>query len=220
MGYTHYWYRPEEIPKDIFRRIVDDFRKVIPLLEMIEVKLAGPDGTKDPIVNYDEVMFNGDANCGHPKGEIIIPWPDDDVFPFVAPRPEVAISGRWFAGHLLRQRVCNGDCSYEAFIFPRIDKYGSIPIYNEERLVGKVFNCCKTAFRPYDLAVTAFLVIAKHYLGDEIIVKTDGMHIHWQDAINICQNVLGYGSEFVVKGDELVKEERSSVYLTRSEPSL
>jgi len=54
---------------------------------------------------------------------------------------------------------------------------------------------CKTAFRPYDLAVNAFLVIAKHYLGENLKVGSDGKVEHWIDAVQICQNAFGYGLE-------------------------
>jgi len=206
----------------VFRRIVDEFNKLLPVFKMFDIQLAGGDGTGEPEISYDAVIFNGNANCGHKKAEIIIPWPDDKIIPLVAPDPEKAISGMWFGGHLLRQRVCNGDCSYETFYFPRIDDFHIIgkiayynpngtPVYYEERLVGKAFNFCKTAFRPYDIAVTAFLVIAKHHLGDEIVVRTDGEHQHWEDAFTICQNVFGYGSEYTISKGELVRLDKDIV---------
>ena len=76
-----------------------------------------------------------------------------------------------------------------------IDQNGN-PVYEDKDKVGKYFGCCKTAFRPYDVAVTAFLVIAKHYLGDKIIVHSDGEMDGWKDAMNLCQDVLGYGKSF------------------------
>jgi rubrerythrin len=35
------------------------------------------------------------------------------------------------------------------------------PVYNDKRIVGKYFGFCRTAFRPYDLVVNCFLVIAR-----------------------------------------------------------
>ena len=52
----------------------------------------------------------------------------------------------------------------------------------------------KTGFRPYDIAMTAVLLIAKHYLRDRILVYTDGADAQWADARRICQRVLGYGA--------------------------
>jgi hypothetical protein len=58
------------------------------------------------------------------------------------------------------------------------------------------FHFCKTAYKPYDLAVQVCLVIAAHHLGDAILVSSDGSQEQWQDAIALCQSVLGYGGGF------------------------
>jgi len=57
---------------------------------------------------------------------------------------------------------------------------------------GLFFDFCKTAFKPYDLAVQVCLVIAAHHL-DAFTVTSDGSMDEWQDAIAVCQEVLGYG---------------------------
>jgi len=223
MGYTHYWYRPKEIRPEVFKKIVDDFKKLLPIFKMLDVQLAGPLGEGEPIINYEEVSFNGNHNCGHPKIGLGIAWPDDNVRPGVAISAEGAISGSWFAGALLNQRTCGGDCSHETFSFPRrLDEKekplgevlfydeGGNPIYTEKEKVGKYFDFCKTAFKPYDLAVNAFLIIAKHYLGRDLIVESDGDIPQWIDAIELCQSNLGYGRDFVlgVPNQEEWKEER------------
>jgi len=114
----------------------------------------------------------------------------------VAPDPRQAVVGSWFAGVVLNQRTCDGDCSYETFYFPRVLPERYAPVCHDRRHVGKYFQSCKTAFRPYDLAVTAFLIIAKHHLGERMLVKSDGTIAHWMDAVKLCQNVLGYGFDF------------------------
>jgi len=53
------------------------------------------------------------------------------------------------------------DLSHETFYFSRID--------------GNGFYFCKTAEKPYDLAVTSFLIIAKHYLKDSLSFDSDGL---------------------------------------------
>ena len=215
MGYTHYWYRDREIARKPFAKIVDDFKKLLPILKVLDVKLGDAGGEGSPVINYDEVVFNGLRNCGHPKNpHIAIPWPAPVVKPGVAPSQSGAVVGTWFAGVILNQRTCDGDCSYETFYFPRVlpesyrplepifgyDMFGR-PIYRDKRFVGKYFGSCKTAFRPYDLAVTAFLVIAKHHLGDSLIVTSDGTIAHWMDAMRLCNNVLGYGLDFRLDDD-------------------
>ena len=218
MGYTHYWYRNKEIPEDIFKKIVDDFRKLLPSFKMLGIQLANGVGEGEPKINYEYVIFNGSINSGNPEADIDLPWPDDDIILlFPAPDPKKAISGKWLGGDLLKQRACGRDCSYETFYFPRIEDEGHVtgpiayydingnPVYHDKRLIGKYSNSCKTSFRPYDLAVISFLTIAKHYLNDEIIVYTDGLYQHWADAFLLCQDQLGYGEEYNIKNGELIK---------------
>jgi len=124
------------------------------------------------------------------------------------------VSGTWFAGLKLKHRSCGGDCSHETFSLPvRIEKddwqkpIGKIshydqhgkPIYNNPEEIGLYFNCCKTAYKPYDLAVIICLIIAKHHLGKEILVASDGTLDNWRDGMLICQKILGYGLDFTLK---------------------
>jgi len=222
MGYTHYWYRDKEIPMEIFKKIVDDFRKLVPAFRMLDIQLADGTGEGEPTINYDEVISNGTAYCEDCEDgrKIVIPWPDDEIIPLFPGNSESAVSGSWFAGDLLKQRACSGkDCSYETFYFPRAlgEKDGLLvgeiayykedgtPVYHDKRVVGKWFDSCKTAFRPYDLAVISFLIIAKHHLKDKIIVRTDGKRQHWQDGFQLCQYMLGYGKEYTIEKGELVE---------------
>jgi hypothetical protein len=200
MGYTHYTYRKErEIEKERFAAIVADFKKFLPLFRVLDVQLAGGTGTGMPVLDSEEVIFNGSSHCGHPPNKnIVIPWPSEVPKFGVAKSADKALCGSWFAGVVLNQRACDGDCSYETFCFPR--RIAGSP--NER---GLFFDCCKTAFRPYDLAVQVFLVVAKHHMGNELIVKSDGDVPQWLDAVKLCENVLGYGSDFVL-GDQSPEE--------------
>lgn len=227
MGYTHYWYRDREIDKRVFAEIVSDFKRLLPVFRVLDVKLGDGLGEGKPIINSREVVFNGLRNCGHPKNpRVVIPWPASTVKPGVAPKPDRAVVGSWYAGVVLNQRTCNGDCSYETFYFPRVlpKRYKPVqpvvcydlqgrPVYHDKRHVGKYFQFCKTAFRPYDLAVTAFLVIAKHHLGEDILVESDGTIAHWMDAVKLCHDVLGYGWNFTLDSDrrERLNAESSAI---------
>ena len=124
------------------------------------------------------------------------------------------VSGTWFAGLKLKHRTCGGDCSHETFSLPlkiekddwqkpigkisHYDQHGK-PIYNNTEEIGLYFNCCKTAYKPYDLAVIICLIIAKHHLGKEILVASDGTLDNWRDGMLICQKILGYGLDFTLK---------------------
>ena len=46
------------------------------------------------------------------------------------------------------------------------------------------------------LAVNVCLVIAKHYLKDDVLVMSDGIENNWIEAKELCQHFLGYGSDF------------------------
>lgn len=207
MGYTHYWRREKSISEEDYRHIVDDFRKLLPIFVRNDTPLANGLGEGYPTIDYDDVCFNGAVHCGHPANhEIVIPWPTRKAHG--TGDNAAAIAGNWFAGVEIQTRCCDGDCSYESFSFPKVlerqEPTGKIsyydmagrPFYNDPKHVGRYFNFCKTAFRPYDWAVTAFLVITKHYLGDKIIISSDGELDHWRDAMILCELELGYGLEF------------------------
>jgi hypothetical protein len=95
-----------------------------------------------------------------------------------------AIIESWFIGVQLRRRTCNGDCSYEPFIFERV--------LDSHDANQKGFDYCKTGFRPYDLAVQCVLLIAKHHLRDNFEVASGGSDWHWNDARRLCYLHRGY----------------------------
>ena len=57
---------------------------------------------------------------------------------------------------------------------------------------GKRFKFCKTRRRPYDLAVTACLLLAKRQYGRCIDVRSDGESKDWALAERIVREELGY----------------------------
>jgi hypothetical protein len=202
MGYTHYWYRPRKIDQAKMSAIAGDFARLVIALDDIGVRLADGHGEGVPTITPELVCFNGVANCGHAKNEnVSIPWPDKRAAG--VNDTEQPISGRWFAGALLSTRTCNGDCSYETFYFPAEMPADTYWQPNSERK-DLYFSCTKTAFRPYDLAVTAFLIIAKRYLGDDIKVSSDGEDENWQEAKQVCEAFLDYGLKFQL-AEELVE---------------
>lgn len=192
MGYTHYWYRKgTEIDKEVFVKIVNDFKQLLPLFNILTIKLGNGIGEEEPIIDNEAVVFNGKTPCGHKHIDLGITWPADSIKNGVAVSPSKAVDGSWFAGAKLNQRTCGGDCSHETFDFPRII---TPPEWRPQ--TDNIFSCCKTAFKPYDLAVVSFLIIAKHHLGDKLTVHSDGEIQHWQDGMDICQEVFGYGKDF------------------------
>jgi len=71
--------------------------------------------------------------------------------------------------------------AHETFIFPDFPEQAGF---------------CKTARKPYDLAVTAALIILKHHLREMITIGSDEVTAHFRPAMNLCQEILGYGEEF------------------------
>lgn len=52
------------------------------------------------------------------------------------------------------------------------------------------FNFCKTARKPYDVVVTACLIVLKHRLGDYIDVSSDGYQHDWEAGLELAKRVL------------------------------
>jgi hypothetical protein len=201
MGYTHYWRRKEQFNPQKFSSVAHDFKIVLPKLEKISIKLAGPMGTGQPEINDTTLAFNGLESCGHPERDLGITWPSDNAGG-VSDMSESVKDGTWFAGAKLQSRACGGDCSHESFVLPQ---HEPMPDYQRKESYQRTFEkngnklsfkFCKTAYKPYDLAVTAALIIAKHHLGKTIIITSDGEANDWFDAALLLKTELGYGLDF------------------------
>ena len=66
---------------------------------------------------------------------------------------------------------------------------------------------CKTARCRYDLAVVAFLIIAKHHLGDRIAISSSGEIQDWMNGIELCRTYMGYEEHYVFNADEELTQE-------------
>ena len=203
MGYTHYIYRPAEIEKSAWAKIESDTKKVFEYIESsLGIELADGLGENRPVIDGNQIIFNGSDK--QPLGI----WTTDEPISIAWPAPGASlnepnadpiaekVSGQWFAGELLKQRVAPisngyGSGSYETAGLDRVvDKSGFIQTDDD----GLVFECCKTAYRPYDIAVTAFYTIVKHHVP-KTRVSSDGEEEDWLDAMTICHNILGYPME-------------------------
>ena len=40
------------------------------------------------------------------------------------------------------------------------------------------------------------MIIAKHYLGEQVLIHSDGDIEDWADGMILCQKILGYGKNF------------------------
>ncbi len=107
-------------------------------------------------------------------------------------------------GVTVKHRCCNGSCCFETFTFEK-----SIDVADKEPDEdGLYIEYVKTGFRPYDISVTCALLIAKHYLGSQLVVHSNGADAQWSDARRICQEFLGYGDWFGIIEEPVIEEER------------
>jgi hypothetical protein len=94
--------------------------------------------------------------------------------------PEIGFDEIWFNG--------SGELSFETVY---LERQTVKTMVDEENNNGLCWQFCKTANRPYDIAVTALYTIIKHHVP-ECIVESDGKEKDWMDAITICHDLLGY----------------------------
>ncbi len=196
MGYTHYYRRTvQHLDPVQFAAFSWDCER---LYSSTEIPLAGWDGTGDPLFAPDCVSFNGVEACGHQDRDLGIVWPSNDPgrggIATKAPQ-----TGTWFAGAHVSARTCGGDCSHETF---RIERDWKPQAWQKDWRKDGIFSCCKTAYKPYDILVTACLIALKHSFPHVFTVTSDGTSHDWEDARRLCQHVLGYGAAFVLDKDE------------------
>lgn len=208
MGYSHYLYTPKEIKKRTWNKITKDVKIVLEYIDtQMGVKLANGSGEPNtsPDIDGQCICFNGSdaqpAGLWTTNENISLPWPSNSAS--ITDTDESPISektdGTWFAGDLVSQRVAPvdnltglGSGSYETCYIDRISEGHFV---DREKLY---FSCCKTAYRPYDIAVTAVYLIVKHYVP-ECIVRTDGKDKDWLDARILLENLLQYGMSVEVE---------------------
>lgn len=207
MGYTHYYFVSEEFDAESFAKVAKDFKTMMTPLKHLGVILADGLGVNHATVSPTQIQFNGLEKCGHEQRDLGITWPCNDAKGVstnkVGQQLEEITKGKWFAGAELRSRACGGDCAHETFTLEQ--KFSdAIPAWQQENLeAGKpIFQCTKTAYKPYDLAVNVCLVIAKHHLGDSIKVRSDGPITNWEEAMHLCEHFLGYGVDFTLDPNE------------------
>jgi len=105
---------------------------------------------------------------------------------------------------MIRFNGIEGD-GYETFLLPRESKPAS---YDNDKS-GFCFNCCKTAYQPYDKYVTAVLFLAKIHLGKDINISSDGDVSEWQDGIALVNEKLG--KDYSMKNDPNYADEHQGI---------
>ena len=84
------------------------------------------------------------------------------------------------------------DLAHETFCWE------GIPSISEHRKdEPETFDFCKTAYKPYDVVVTAILIRAKHIYGDCVSISSDGdwESIFWAYGRKLYEQVFGEFAE-------------------------
>ena len=166
MGYTHYWYKVQEIPLELWKDFTEDFNKVLPLFVRY-LSDTTDDNSDELIVDNDEIRFNGIGQNAH------------ETFYF---ERTVDIKNKRF----VQYRETNAVVQAQAM-----------------DTEPHIFNFCKTARKPYDIAVMCALVIACHHFKDKIMISSDGeINSEWREAVDMCKDRLGYGEDLVFDSEE------------------
>lgn len=199
MGFLQGWRRPKSIERSTFEAIVEDFRKLVGPLRTMGVKLGDTWGQGEPVLNEECVSFNGLANCGctpvknplveHLMGRLLDNYVTAPSLQVAAQRTLVEHGFEYSEDHFdidWAQRRCPGCCTYESFHFPREQR-------TRENL-AYLSDAVKTNRRPYDLAVSAFLLVAKKHIGHGFEIHSGGRDAWWDEPRELCQRVLGYGA--------------------------
>ena len=84
-----------------------------------------------------------------------------------------------------------GELAHESFLLERVTDISGFTQRDDDD--GLIFKFCKTAQKPYDIAVCSALIIAKKHFGESIRISSDGENHDWQEAKTLCENTLGYG---------------------------
>lgn len=134
-------------------------------------------------VNLDDVAFQGVARDCQKICEILdtpIQYELDNDSPALFDKDAIHFNGI-------------GDDGHETFYLPKVYTRKMPSSLSHLNLP---FQFCKTARKPYDINVCCCLIIAKHHLGDDIRVNSDGSLNDWKEAMEKCQEHLGYGAYF------------------------
>lgn len=175
MGFTHYFYRVKELPKETFTLWVEDVTKILNNLpehsssaggyyKDFPLTIRGAKGTGKPTINRYLVSLNGDANS---KDE------------------------------------GDSDLAHETFYVPRLYQPESWQTTEN----GKYFQFCKTARKPYDLAVVACLIRFAYRFGKDVDVSSDGDDVDWEPGLMLCRDLFTEGN--YLPFEETPKEEDS-----------
>lgn len=193
MGYTHYWRRAPDLTPADFQRVMEDVKVILETLATKGIKLCGPTGHGEPELTPQVIAFNGCRKCGHRYRDLGKPWPSPTAAGVESTNHPVV--GPWFSGALLETRVCGGCCAGEPFA---VDRVFLVRDWDQQD-DGRYFQSCETAYKPYDLAVTATLIRLKEHFPEQVSISSDGQEHAFEDAKRLCRQLFGWPKFFILE---------------------
>ena len=183
MGYSHYFYKKELKHSNVsWNAFLKDVKKVA-----CRFKLAIPKSVA--FITDKEELIKGDIDIkiGDGMGEGLPPEFDEEHI--------------WFNGV--------GDDSHETLHICKDDTEkleGSMSDYYKDmwRCDKHIFGFTKTNRKPYDLLVTATLVLYKHHFKDKVEIRSDDGFDGFKEGLELVNSTLGYK---IVKEDIYNPEE-------------
>lgn len=165
MGYTHYFYRKETLPKKKWKQFTDE---ILMLAKNLPARCitAGNIGSTTGIDGRQPIIL-----CG---------WNEEEK-EYQRGFPIVCSDGVAFNG--------DGDWGHESFWVPQDasgEKYSSI-----DKETGLMFGFCKTARKPYDTMVCLALISMKRWFMKDVLISSDGDRSDWQPAMDLYQKLTG-----------------------------
>jgi hypothetical protein len=173
MGYTQYYYRKEiEHPQEVWDKFLADVKTVAS-----KFKLRTSNSLQ--LIKGEKLSGSGEVDVticdGHGEGLM----------------PEFSKEKIWFNGF--------GDDSHETLVIlqdysPLLKGVDAFYTYKQEmwEKEGEIFECCKTAAKPYDILVTATLALYKFHFQDKVKVSGDGDVGGFASGIGLVNRYLDY----------------------------
>lgn len=163
MGYTHYWTQKKTIKSADWIEIQAACIRIIAAAVQSGVRIAGADGTGSPLLNTETISFNGDGK-------------EDCSYSYTSS----------FDGTLRRVEQFG---AHESFWLDRkLQRDENERSPNNGKLIKWTF--CKTARKPYDVAVTAIGCCLESIWPNYFEFTSDGHLNDWQAGLALARQAL------------------------------
>lgn len=173
MGYEHYWKRPPALDPVTFEAWAHDVQRVVDALP--EGTVCGPDGREKPNITSTSVSFNGNERMSTHRD-----W-------YIA---RVRATGLAAQATSAEQSMPISDAGVPLVISQRRSD-GSFLLWSRADGRGWLWEACKTRGKPYDVAVTASLILFAHHFPDSCRVSSDGNMHDWQPGLELAERATG-----------------------------